>query len=307
MSAGGQGRQRVRRALKGAVEVALDASGAAALLRRRLRGRDLVLAYHGIVPDGEVRADASGHLGVSAFAAQMRELARVARVVPLHALDTPPAAKEGPRVAITFDDGYAGALRHAVPVLVDLGLPATFFVCPDLIGGEPFWWDWRGLDVWSQAGELLERRQGRREQVIPALVAAGCSPDGIPADARPADLAAVQEAAARPGISIGSHTMRHPNLASLDEAGIRRELEDSKSWLAARVPSFVPWVAYPYGLADPRVERIAREAGYVGGFVLDGGWIPAARARRFALPRLNIASGVTRRGFRLRLSDIFAR
>ena len=55
------------------------------------------------------------------------------------------------------------------------------------------------------------------------------------------------------------------------------------------------------------LERVAQEVGYVGGFVLDGGWIPAVGARRFGLPRLNIAAGLSTRGFRLRLADFFAR
>lgn len=301
------GGPRVRRLLKGTVEPVLELSGAAALARRRLRGRDLVLAYHGIVPDADVRPGVSGHLGVSAFAAQMEDLARLAQVVPVDALTTPSRATAPPRVVITFDDGYAGAIRHAVPILTSLGLPATFFVCPALIGGAPFWWDCRDLDVWGRAEELLRRRQGRRELVLELLRAEGCDHEDLPVDARPATIEALLEAATRPGISIGSHTMHHPNLAALADDEIQAELSASRAWLAEHVPAFVDWVAYPYGLADDRVERIARDVGYSGAFVLDGGWVPARAARRHALPRLNIAAGVSPRGFRLRLADFFAR
>ncbi len=297
----------MRRAVKQGLELALEGSGVAAIARRRMRGRDLVLAYHNVVPDADVRADASAHLGVSNFAAQMRALAALADVVPVAALGTSATVGARPRVAITFDDGYVGALRHAVPVLTSLGLSATFFVCPSLMGGAPFWWDCPTLDVWSRAGELLTRLQGRGERVWERLRSEGLDTAVLGPEARPADLAMVRQAAAAPGISIGSHTMRHPNLAALTEAEVREELVASRTWLLERIPASVPWIAYPFGLANAGVERLAEETGYAGAFVLDGGWIPAAGARRFALPRLNVAAGLTVRGFRLRLGDIFAR
>jgi len=47
-----------------------------------------------------------------------------------------------PRVAITFDDGYADNLRQAAPLLGDLGIPATVFVVSGAIRERrEFWWD----------------------------------------------------------------------------------------------------------------------------------------------------------------------
>lgn len=295
-----------RGGLKRAAELALELSGTAAVARRRMAGRDLVLAYHNIVDDREVRAGASGHLAASTFAAQMEVLARLADVVPVGELAGPAGERARPRVAITFDDGYASALHHGVPVLTSLGLPATFFVCPALMGAGPFWWDCEGLDVWGRRPELLERLQGRGALVWERLRAEGHTTRSPDDDLRPASLDVLLEAAARPGIGIGSHTMNHPNLASLTEGDVRRELTESRAWLSSRFPSFVDWVAYPFGLANGMVERVAREVGYAGAFVLDGGWIPPG-ASITALPRLNIAAGLSVRGFRLRLAGFFAR
>lgn len=295
-----------RAGVKRAAELALEFSGAAALARRRMHGRDLVLAYHNIVADGDVRSGASGHLGASNFVAQMKALAGLADVVPVTELANPAAEGARARVAITFDDGYSGALRHAVPVLTSLGLPATFFVCPALMGGAPFWWDCEALDVWGRRPELLERLQGRGDLVWERLRAEGRATRTPDADLRPASLEVLQAAAARPGISIGSHTMRHPNLASLGEDEVRRELTESREWLGARFRSFIDWIAYPFGLANPMVERVARETGYVGAFVLDGGWIVPGTSIT-ALTRLNIAAGLSERGFRLRFAGFFAR
>lgn len=297
----------LRRAAKQVVEVVLEGSGISALARRRMGGRDLVLAYHGVVEDGAVHADASAHLAVSSFAAQMEAIAELAEVVPVGALFAPPRRRDRPRVAITFDDGYRGALRHAVPILTALGLPATFFVCPSLLGGEHFWWDCRSLDVWQRKPELLDRLEGRAERVWPRLREEGFGTEALGDDFRPASIEEVRAAAAAPGITVGSHTMRHPNLAVLGMDAVRAELGEAHRWLSAQVPSYLPWIAYPFGLATPEVERVAEELGYAGGFVLDGGWIPATGARRYGLPRLNIAAGLSTRGFRIRLADIFAR
>lgn len=299
-----------RRTVKAVVELVLDASGAAALAGSRMGGRDLVLAYHNIVPDSSVRpgAAASAHLGASDFAAQMRVTAQVADVVPVRELARPPRDPSRPRVAITFDDGYASAIRHAVPVLSELGLPATFFVGGELIGSGGFWWDQPDLDVWARRGDVLERLQGRGPLVREWLRANGMSAPAESEELRAATLEELVQAVQVPGLTIGSHTMRHPNLASLAADEVREELVESRDWLAARFgDSYIPWVAYPYGIANEEVERIAREAGYEGAFVLDGGWIPGAAHSRFALPRLNIAAGLSARGFRLRLANIFAR
>jgi peptidoglycan/xylan/chitin deacetylase (PgdA/CDA1 family) len=291
---------------KRVAEVALDLSGAGRALRRRMAGRDLILAYHNVVPDHEVLAEFSGHLGASAFEAQMRSLARLADVVPVTALAAQPAPSRRPRVAITFDDGYRGAFRHAVPVLEALGLPATFFVCPGLMGRDAFWWDTPNLAVWKRRGDVLERLQGRGARVREWIASQGLVHGDDRPDFMPASEAEVMAFAARPGISIGSHTVSHPNLSQLGEDEVRRELVESRDALSARFPSYVPWVAYPFGLANPMVERVTAEEGYVGGFVLDGGWIrPGAPIT--ALTRLNIAAGLSIRGFRLRLAGLFAR
>ena len=47
-----------------------------------------------------------------------------------------------PAVAVTFDDGYADNLTVALPILEEMGIPATFFISTGNIGTrDEFWWD----------------------------------------------------------------------------------------------------------------------------------------------------------------------
>src|SRR5512143_348475 len=100
----------VRTGLKQAVESLLIGAGVAGLARARARHRTLVLAYHNVVPDGAPPAgDRSLHICRSRFAAQLDELIRHAEIAPLDQVLSHPD-RGRPRVAITFDDAYRGAV-----------------------------------------------------------------------------------------------------------------------------------------------------------------------------------------------------
>src|SRR5262249_33081843 len=78
------------------------------------------------------------------FRAQMAWLQRHCRVMPLAELAESVRTRTIPpdAVAVTFDDGYADNLEVASPILMEIGLPATFFVLyPPADGAAAFWWD----------------------------------------------------------------------------------------------------------------------------------------------------------------------
>jgi peptidoglycan/xylan/chitin deacetylase (PgdA/CDA1 family) len=106
-----------------------------------LHSAALVLLYHRVT---DVALD-SWLLSVSVenFAAQMRTLRHEAKVVRLHdVIDAATAPSAVPRIAITFDDGYADNLYNALPVLQKHALPATFFACVGPIADQAeYWWD----------------------------------------------------------------------------------------------------------------------------------------------------------------------
>jgi peptidoglycan/xylan/chitin deacetylase (PgdA/CDA1 family) len=50
-----------------------------------------------------------------------------------------PAPAGGRRFLLTFDDGYRAIYDEALPLLTELGVPATVFVCAGLLGGTSCW------------------------------------------------------------------------------------------------------------------------------------------------------------------------
>lgn len=272
---------------------------------RRHRRRDgagsvaptIILMYHRIGAPG----DDPLQLFVSPehFRAQMEVLREVLPVVGFDALDTPASA---PRAIVTFDDGYLDNLDHAVPVLTDLGIPATFFVTTAALDpAEPeFWWDRLAhllltddapptdavtvgladgrsvrVDVRTPAGRRRcfvlcnERLVYAAPAVQEALLADLAAQLGrsVQCCASHGRMNAAQLRALHDGglVTIGAHTRHHHCLAALDEADARAEIAGCRSDLAAVLGTPPALLAYPYGApgtVDERHDALAAEAGY---------------------------------------------
>jgi len=298
----------MRKALRGAVEFAMVASGLPVLGRRRRRGDTLVLAYHNVVPDGaEAFGDRSLHLPLSRLRQQLAALEATHEVVSLDELETP-ARTERPRAAITFDDAYAGALHLGVPAVLDAGFPVTIFVAPGLLGREAMWWDLladpcRGLDAAVRA-HALDGLRGEHEAIMAWAREQGLTVAMPAPHARigtPDELRAV---ARRPGVSIGLHTWAHPNMARLDHGEALAELVRTRDWLRENIAPARPWLAYPYGLFGEPAIAAARAAGLARAFRVDGGWMRPATGPSFAAPRSNVPAGLSEHGFVLRLAGL---
>jgi peptidoglycan/xylan/chitin deacetylase (PgdA/CDA1 family) len=130
--------------------------------------------------------------------------------------------------AITFDDAFSNFAECAVPVLERLSLPATVFVVSGYSGGHNNW---------------------------------PTQPGGVPC------LPLMSWSALRrlpPGISLGAHTITHPNLLALDEAGILHEVCDSRSEIEQKTGRAVETFAYPYGAVDGRTADLVRNQFKIG-------------------------------------------
>lgn len=296
--------------LKRVAEYLLVRGGPAALAAWRRRGSTLILAYHNVVPDDAPAAgDRSLHLPLKQFRSHLDTLQETHDVVDLASIHEANRTSDKPRVCITFDDAYRGALALALPELVRRGLPATVFVAPGLLGSDGCWWDLLA----AQDGSGLS--SDIRDHVLDVLAGDGASAvewarsQGIPLSVLPGHAGIVTEdelrlAAARTGITFGAHTWSHCNLAEVGYDAFDVELVKPLHWLRERFECVVPWIAYPYGLAATSTSDLARRAGYDGALRIDGGWIPSASAPAYVFPRLNIPAGLSSDGFVLRVRGL---
>ena len=127
----------------------------------------------------------------------------------------------------------------------------------------------------------------------------------MPPECESATLEELIEAASTPGITIGAHSWSHPSLPTLADDELAVQLSRPLAWVKEQIPSAVPWIAYPYGHFDDRVKKAAESAGYRGGLAVTGGWADSSLTDWYAVPRLNVPSGLSLSGFRLRLKGWF--
>ncbi len=179
---------------------------------------------------------------------------------------------------VTFDDGYANNL-HALPVLKELGVPATFFVSVNHVAtGMGFWWD---------ALYRVRRRSGvavtaiRREQAtlkrrtfrdIDAYVRAECGARGLQPVGdidRPLTPAELWQLACEPLVTLGNHTADHAVLTVHDDREVRAQIRACQEYLAALTGTAPRIIAYPNGSYDARVCQLARAEGLRLGVVVE--------------------------------------
>ncbi|MEU0525643.1 polysaccharide deacetylase family protein [Streptomyces niveus] len=125
-------------------------------------------------------------------------------------------------VLITFDDGYEGVHRHALPVLAQHGFAATLFVSTGWLRG-PY-------DTGGALDTMLDWDQVRQ------LAAAG--------------------------VEIGGHSHTHPQLDQLDDRRLGHEAARCREIVAAELGAAPVSFAYPYGYSTRRVRRAVRAAGF---------------------------------------------
>ncbi|MEI6571049.1 MAG: polysaccharide deacetylase family protein [Actinomycetes bacterium] len=267
-----------------------------------MRSQSLVLMYHQIA---ETKDDPND-LAVSPknFAAQMSVLKDRCEVVPLSEIQSRSESRsKRPRVAITFDDGYADNGEVGAPILEASGLPASFFITGIAIDGRgEFWWDslehllldlsdqnapqdpfevsiggqhlrvdLRTRDARLNAHKSLRRPLRLRppEEIAPVIDALAAHV-GSEAPAcerhRLAGLSGVQALSRIPGVTIGSHTIRHASLPTLTQEVRRHELAESRRLLEEVIDQPVLEFAFPFGgegAFDDASEVAVRDAGYV--------------------------------------------
>ncbi|MDO0916090.1 polysaccharide deacetylase family protein [Streptomyces sp. DT2A-34] len=193
-----------------------------------------ILMYHAVSTSPN---DATRDLSVApeAFAEQMALIGDLG-LTPVRTADLAARWRSGgplPErpVLITFDDGYEGVHRHALPVLAKHGFPATLFVSTGWLKGPHD--TSGGLDTmldWGQVRELVE-----------------------------AD------------VEIGGHSHTHPQLDQLPDGRLRSELILCKEIISDELGTVPASFAYPYGYSSRRVREAVHETGYAQALAVNNG------------------------------------
>lgn len=303
----------VRHGLKRTVERLLVGSGTAGAVIR-YRARDVaILSYHNIVPTGEPAAgDRSLHLAQATFGEQLDRLLESHEIVRLDDILCAPGGDRParPSAAITFDDGYLGAMTAGRQELERRGIPATVFVNPGALHWEGFWWDRlanpvSGLLPAGVRQKALGPLGGRQDLVLEWAANEGLPIHSVPAYARPAPAEHLVAVAASGTMSLGSHSWSHASLPSLGPADLAEELDRARAWLASHLPGHSSWMSFPYGHTSEAVARAAAQR-HAGGLLLSERLAtPEALTKDpMGVPRVNIPSSASPEGFVLRLAGI---
>ena len=145
------------------------------------------------------------------------------QVVPLATLVTASAVDNA--VAITFDDGFVNFRDCAWPLLKANGLPVTLFVPTDFVGAH---------NSWTASASV-------RVPSLPIM-----------------DWDSLGQLAAD-GVSIGSHTRRHPDLRTLSPTALHDEIGGAAEELNRKLGKKPIEFAYPFGFVNPTVESVVRD------------------------------------------------
>jgi peptidoglycan/xylan/chitin deacetylase (PgdA/CDA1 family) len=270
--------------------------GLARLVRRRDRGT--VFCFHNVAADARAAALADRGLCVSAadFAANVSWIADTFDIVPLRTMVDRLMAGRSLRglAALTFDDGYRGVLTNALPVLERRALPATIFVISGASDAPaPFWWDLLADPLRRAAADrrvCLEELAGDREAILARFGALGV-PNPDP-DFLPSTWAELRDGLRNREVEMGVHTVSHRNLLAIPVSDVSRELEACRERIMEQLGTRPEFLAYPYGLCDTAIQRLAHAAGFRAGFTLYYGNIPRAEPP-FALRRINVPGGIS--------------
>jgi len=193
-----------------------------------------IFGYHRVVDEDDVYAVRPGD-----FRAHMeRVLASDAVPVRLDAaLDLLHEPVEGRYVCVTFDDGYLDTLEHALPVLEELGIPATIFAVADILDGS------RSFGWYDSPPPAL------RWEHVPRLLESGL-------------------------VDVQAHSRTHARLTALSEPDLRDEVAGAKARLEERLRYRLSSFCYPAGIYREREAQAVLDAGFRAGVTTRAGVNP---------------------------------
>ena len=293
--------------IKTALAETLRVTGALRLGEAIARAQgSIVFGLHRVLPVEEMSDCYNPYLTVTpeSFDAFLGWLKQCYRIVSVPEL----LSSAAPVCCLTFDDGWEDNFRVAFPILQEHGASATIFLATGLIDTDAMLPEERLWRVWQSAsrqdrlpevsrtmdaGETISYSEAqRRFKQTPTVskialltrLEQALSPDKPKRRSFMTwDQIRIMRSA---GIDFGSHSVLHTGLGAEQDSVIRQELSGSFQLLRDQISSDPKYLAYPNGLYDDRVIRLAQETGYEAAFTTLRGRVKANACSRFELPRM---------------------
>lgn len=256
-------RMQVKRAIKAGAGLA---SVATRPFFRSQPDDGCIFAYHRVADLGFLDPQVDDwNVAPSMFERQLVAILNCADIVPLTDLlaGSESATARRPRVALTFDDGYANFHTQVLPLLKRYQAPATVFVVTSMIdSNQPIPYDAWSVKHGSSANADAWRHMNWRELDE-------CIESGL--------------------VSVGGHSHRHLKAPTCSRELLAEEAGRSMEILRSRFGD-VPAYAYPYGCSrlghvpSSYVEAVVA-AGYRCAVTFDLGRVNAD-TDRYRMPRI---------------------
>lgn len=215
-------------------------------------------------------------------------------------------------ISITFDDGYLDNFNLALPILEKHNVPATIFVITRFLEKNDFmWWYflWDNLnnqkfifinskkiylkdksDITNWYGilskEVIELNYKSQKDYLDKVFGNNLN---FNYKNLILDFDQLIDLSKNELIEIGSHTLTHAKLTTLNDEEIFEELSVSKKIIEEKIKKKVNYLAYPYGGTNEvnnKIIKIAEQAGYQMAFSTKR---PFEQTNNFFdIPRINI-------------------
>jgi peptidoglycan/xylan/chitin deacetylase (PgdA/CDA1 family) len=161
-------------------------------------------------------------------------------------------------VVITADDGHESVFTDMLPVVREYHVPVTLFIYPSAISNASYAMTWEQLDALHRTGLF----------------------------------------------DIQSHTYWHPNFKTEKRrlsptayrTFVKMQFGKSRSALKDKLGVEADMVAWPFGIYDDELIRMAGDAGYLAGFTLDRRLV-TGHDHIMALPRFLMTDSASGRNF----------
>lgn len=168
---------------------------------------------------------------------------------------------------LTFDDGYREVYDVVFPILRRKGIPATFFICSDLLDNRNIFWEnlyslmqktWDELAdpgkeeiMKSEPGNALALSESlayrNKERYLAIAKALGFSPASFLQEEQPYLTSPQIREMMASGFTIGSHSIDHPLFKDLILSEQLRQIEESCRVMAETFQLDYRVFAFPYG------------------------------------------------------------